>query len=216
MTAFAGKGKFNINGIVDLSTPGYTYSLKAGIDSLHTDEVVNSFFPKAKDTVFGLLSANLKLNGAGTKPEKVKNNLVADGDFNIKDGKITNAKITDNLSRFLNIDELKTLNLRQANGTIKIRNGVARLDSNFTSDDVAMNPSGDIGLDETLDLAFDLKLSPSYSKDNGHRYRKIYKGRRRLGNDTSEGLRYLFKSIIHSRCRKGRQTGDRKRDRKVF
>jgi uncharacterized protein involved in outer membrane biogenesis len=164
MTASAGKGKFNVNSIVDLSKPGYTYSLTVSIDSLHTDEVVNSFFPKAKDSVFGLLSANLKLNGAGTKPEMVKNNLVADGDFNIKDGKITNAKITDNLSRFLNIDELKTINLRQARGTIKIRDRHARLDSVFSSDDIDMNPSGDIGLDETLDLAFDLKLSPRLTK----------------------------------------------------
>jgi uncharacterized protein involved in outer membrane biogenesis len=163
-TAFAGKGKFNVNSIVDLSKPGYTYSLTVSIDSLHTDEVVTSFFPKAKDSVFGLLSANLKLNGAGTKPERVKNNLAADGDFNIKDGTITNAKITDNLSRFLNIDELKTINLRQARGTIKIRDRHARLDSVFTSDDIAMNPSGDIGLDETLDLAFDLKLSPRLTK----------------------------------------------------
>jgi AsmA protein len=164
MTAVAGKGKFNANSIVDLSKPGYTYSLTVSIDSLHADEVVTSFFPKAKDSVYGLLSANLKLNGAGTKPEMVKNNLVADGDFNIKDGKITNAKITDNLSQFLNIDELKTINLRKATGTIKTRNRHARLDSVFTSDDIGMNPSGDIGLDETLDLAFDLKLSPRLTK----------------------------------------------------
>ena len=59
---------------------------------------------------------------------------------------------------------MKTINLRQAKGTIKIRDRHARLDSVFTSDNIEMNPSGDIGLDETLDLAFDLKLSPHLTK----------------------------------------------------
>ncbi len=164
MTAVAGKGRFLVNSAVDLSKPGYLYDLSGSLDSLHADEVVNSFFPKAKDTVFGVLSLNIKMNGAGTLPESIRKNLIGNGDFRITDGKITNAKIAENLAVFLNIDELKTINLKQANGTIKIKNGVARLDSVFVSDDIAMDPAGDIGLDETLDLAFDLKLSPRLSK----------------------------------------------------
>ncbi len=160
MTANAGKGKFDLTSVVDISKPGYRYNLSSSLDSLHADEVVNSLFPKAQDTVFGLLSFNLTLNGSGTLPENIKKNLVADGDFNIKDGKITNAKIAENLSRFLDINELETINLKEAKGTVRIRNSVAKLDSVFTSDDISMDPSGKIGLDETLDLDFDLKLSP--------------------------------------------------------
>ncbi|RJQ53126.1 MAG: AsmA family protein [Nitrospiraceae bacterium] len=163
ITAVAGKGKLNINSAVDLSKPGYVYNLAGSLDSLHADEVINSLFPKAKDTVFGVLSANLRLNGRGTLPESIRKNLAGDGDFSVKDGKITNAKITENLALLLGIDELRTINLKQANGTVKIKDGVARLDSVFVSDDIAMNPSGYIGLDETLDLAFDLKLSPRLS-----------------------------------------------------
>ncbi|MBI5741991.1 MAG: AsmA family protein [Nitrospirae bacterium] len=164
LTASAGRGGLNVQSIVDLSKRGYTYSLSAAVNSVHAEELVNAFFPKAKDTVFGTISSNLKLNGAGTLPENIRRNLVGEGDFNIKDGKITGAKVTDNLSKFLNIPELKTIDLRQANGTVKINSGVARLDSVFTSDDIAMNPAGNIGLDETLDLAFDLKLSPRLSQ----------------------------------------------------
>jgi AsmA protein len=160
MTAKAGKGKFSLNSLVDLSRPGYRYDLSSRLDSLHADEVVNAFFPKAKDTVFGILSFNLKLNGAGTLPVNIKKNIVADADFKIKDGKITNANIAKNLSRLLDIKELETINMKQANGTVKIRNSIAKLDSIILSDDLSMNPSGDIGLDETLYLAFDLKLSP--------------------------------------------------------
>lgn len=164
MTAVTGKGRINMNNIIDLSKKGYGYSLSCSADSIDAEEIVNAFFPKAKDTVYGILSFDLKLDGAGTLPVNIRKNLVADGDFNIKDGKITNARVTDNLSKFLNVGELKTIDLRKAKGSIKIRNSVAHLDSVFTSDDIDMNPSGDIGLDETLDLAFDLKLSPRLTK----------------------------------------------------
>lgn len=160
MTARAGKGDFSLYSIIDMSIPGYTYSLSGDIKSLHAEEIVNTFFPKAKDTVFGIISSNFKMSGAGTLSESIKRNLVADTDFNIKDGKTTNNKMAENLALLLGIDELKTINLKQANGTVKIRDGIARLDSIFASDDIAMDPKGNIGLDETISLECDLKLSP--------------------------------------------------------
>jgi len=160
MSAVAGKGRLNLNSLIDLSIPGYTYNLSFSIDSLHADEVVNSLFPEAKDTVFGLLSLNLKLSGAGTLTDNVKKNLAGNGDFNIIDGRLTNSKIPETLSTFLGIEELRTIEINEAKGTVIIKNGTAKLQSIFSSDDLSMDPSGNIGLDETLDLAFDLKLSP--------------------------------------------------------
>ena len=159
MTANAGKGKFDLKTVLDFSKPGYRYNLSTSFDSLHAEEVVNAFFPKAKDTVFGELSFDLKLKGAGTLPESIKKNLVANGDFNIRNGKITDTEITKKLSGFLNIGELETIHLRKASGKVDIKDRIAKLDSVFTSDDIAMDPKGEIGLDETLDLEFDLKLS---------------------------------------------------------
>ncbi len=161
MTASAGKGNFSLNSIIDLSKKGYAYSLSADINSLHADEIINSMFPKAKDTVFGILTSNLRLKGAGTLPDKIRKNLAGNLDFDIKDGKITNVPIARNLSQLLNIKELETLNITQGNGTVKIKNGVAKLNSLLTSDDVILDPKGNIGLDGDLDLAFDLKMSPN-------------------------------------------------------
>jgi AsmA protein len=159
MTASAGEGKFSLQSLVDFSKPGYTYNLDSSIDSLLAHEVVNAFFPKARDTIFGVLSLNLALSGKGTLPGNMKKNLVGNGDFTVRDGKITNSKVPEELARFLGIDELKTIILKEARGTVNIQNGIARLDSVFSSDDIKLDPSGDIGLDETLDLSFDLKLS---------------------------------------------------------
>jgi AsmA protein len=163
MIARAGKGTLNLNSTVDFTKPGYTYSMKSSLDSLHAHEVVNAFLPKAKDTVFGILSFNLSLKGAGTLTEEIRKNLAGNGDFHIKNGKITNSRLPENLALFLGIDELKTIHIRKGEGTLKINNGIARLKSIFSSDNIIMDPAGKIGLDETLDLAFDVKLSPQLS-----------------------------------------------------
>jgi AsmA protein len=160
MTARAGKGTLNLNSTVNFTKPGYTYSMKSSLNSLHADEVVNAFLPKAKDTVFGILSLNISLKGAGTLSEEIKKNLAGNGDFHINNGKITNSRLPENLALLLGIDELKTIHIRKGEGTLKINNGIARLKSIFSSDDISMDPSGEIGLDESLDLAFDVKLSP--------------------------------------------------------
>lgn len=160
MTGNAGKGKFELKSFMDFSKPGYAYGLEAKIDSLHAEEIVNAFVPKAKNTVFGMITTNLKAKGKGTLPASAKKNLIADADFNIKDGKITNAEIARGLSLFINVGELETIEFTKAGGTININSGIANLDSIFSSSEFSMDPKGIIGLDETLALAFDLKLSP--------------------------------------------------------
>ncbi|MCK5512621.1 MAG: AsmA family protein, partial [Thermodesulfovibrionia bacterium] len=160
LSAVTGKGKFSIMSTIDFSKPGYVYSLDSDLDSLHGEEVVNMFFPEAKDTIFGILSFDLNVNGAGMTPERIKKSLQGRGSFNILNGRITDTRLSERLSLFMNIDELKTIILKQAQGTVNIKNGIVRLDSIFASDDIALDPSGTIGLDETLNLAFDLKLSP--------------------------------------------------------
>ena len=160
MTGTVGKGSFKVNSDIDLSKPGYTYKLSSTINAFEAEKFVNAFFPKAKDTVFGLLTMNVNLNGTGTLPSSIKKNIFGTADFTMKDGKLTNTGLSEKFSGFLEIKEMETIILKDAKGTVKIRDGVAKLDSLFSSDDFLMGPLGSIGLNETLDLAFDLKLAP--------------------------------------------------------
>ncbi len=164
MTAGIGKGTVDLTSSIDLSEPGYTYSMTGKVDAVHVEELVNSLAPKAKNTLFGIVTSDISLSGAGTKPENIRNKLTGKGHFSMKDGKLTNSKLPEKLAQFLGIPELRTINLKKASGDIAIRSGVAHLTSLFASDDLSMDPSGKIGLDKTLDLAFDLKLSPSLTK----------------------------------------------------
>ncbi|MBI4844741.1 MAG: AsmA family protein [Nitrospirae bacterium] len=161
MTAAAGTGTISIQGRVDMSKPGYAYAFTSEIDSIHADELVNTFFPKAKDTVFGNISAGLKMSGAGTLPENIKKNLEAEGNFIIRNGRIMNNMLSDRFALFLGVERLKTISLNRGEGSVRIRNGIANLNSIFSSDDISLGPAGTIGLNETLGLAFDLSLSPA-------------------------------------------------------
>jgi hypothetical protein len=161
LTGKAIRGSFDLKSAVDLSRRGYSYNLSGAVDSLYAEEIINAFFPKYKDTIYGIVSTNLKFSGKGTLPESIKRNLGGNADFTIKDGKITNIPILSNLAAILNTRELETINVKRGNGTISIQNGLAKLDSIITSDEIEMDPKGDIGLvDEEIDLAFDLRLSP--------------------------------------------------------
>jgi hypothetical protein len=160
-TGNAGKGDFELKTRIDLSKSGYSYDASGKINSLYLEEIINTFLPKAKDTLFGMFTTNFSLNGMGTLPHNIKRNLAANGDFNIKNGKISTVELTRELSRLLKIRELETIEFKKAEGSLNIKKGTAVIDSIFQSDKLALDPKGNIGLiDETLDLAFDLKLSP--------------------------------------------------------
>jgi AsmA protein len=161
MTAIAGKGKVRLTGTVDLSQPGYAYDVSGKMNSLHAEELINILFPKAKDTLFGILSFNIKkLRGRGTTAADLKKHLFAEGDFSLRDGRITNSGIVDRLSEFIEIGDLKTIDIKEARGNFVVKNGVAMISSFLSSDDIEMDTHGSIGLDETLDIALDLRLSP--------------------------------------------------------
>jgi AsmA protein len=164
MSAGIGKGSIDMKSAVDFSRPGYTYSMTGKVNSVHAQELVNALAPKATDTLFGVITSQFNLNGAGTTPKSIRNTLAGKGNFSLTDGKLTNSKLPEKLAQFLGIPELRTIKLKKATGDITISNGYAQLTSIFRSDDLSMDPSGKIGLDKTLDLEFDLKLSPPLTK----------------------------------------------------
>lgn len=162
-TGKAGKGFVDLNAQVDFSKPGYTYSGSGKVAAISLEEVTNALLPKVKNTLFGLASADFKAAGAGIRA--LKQNLAVDSAFQVKNGKISTTALTRGLSGLLNLRELETLEFKTAKGTLQTQNGTAVLDGSFLSENFALYPKGGIGLvDQTLDLAADLKLSPRLTK----------------------------------------------------
>jgi AsmA protein len=154
-------GSFNQTARIDLTKKGLDYATRLALKDVQAEALVNAFFPKAAGSVFGAISLNADLNGRGTLPETLKRNLSGNGAFQIVDGKLTGAGLVKGLADFVNLEELRTLSFRQAKGTFTINNGKVSLNSDFAGSDVRFAPQGTVGLDGALDVALDLRLSPT-------------------------------------------------------
>ncbi|HEY7745230.1 MAG TPA: AsmA family protein [Desulfuromonadales bacterium] len=154
-------GSFNQTARIDLTKKGLDYATRLVLKDVQGEKLVNAFFPKAAGSVFGAISLNADLNGRGTLPETLKRNLSGNGAFQIVDGKLTGTGLVKGLADFVNLEELRTLNFKQAKGAFTITNGNVSLNSDFAGSDVRFAPQGTVGLDGALDVALDLRLSPA-------------------------------------------------------
>jgi AsmA protein len=154
-------GSFNQTARIDLTKKGLDYATRLALKDVQAEPLVNAFVPKAAGTVFGALSLNADLNGRGTLPETLKRNLSGNGAFQIVEGKLTGAGLVKGLADFVNLEELRTLSFRQAKGAFTVTNGKVSLNSDFDGSNVRFAPQGTVGLDGALDIALDLRLSPT-------------------------------------------------------
>jgi AsmA protein len=161
LTGRVARGSFDQTARVDLGKKGLDYTTRFVLKDVQADALVNAFAPKAAGTVFGTLNLNADLSGRGTLPETLKRNLSGSGAFLIADGKLTGAGLVQGLANFVNLEELRTLNFRRAKGAFTVTNGKISLNSDFSGSDVRFSPLGTVDLDGALDLALDLRLSPS-------------------------------------------------------
>jgi len=161
MTGNVARGSFDQTARVDLGKKGLDYSTRLLFKDVQAEPLVNAFAPKAAGTVFGNLSFNADFNGRGTLPETLKRNLSGNGAAQITDGKLTGSGLIQGLASFINLEELRTINFRQAKGAFTVTNGKVNLNSDFSGSDARFAPKGTVGLDGELDLALDLRLSPA-------------------------------------------------------
>ena len=164
LTAAIAGGTIQDTARVDLRQRGLAYATRLGIRGIQADSLVSALRPEAKGTIFGTLDLDADLNGRGTVAESIKRNLSGQGDFILRDGKLTGAGLAEGLAAFLNIDELKVINFDQAKGKFKIENGRVLVSSHFDGSTVRLAPNGNIGLDGSLALALDARLSPALTK----------------------------------------------------
>lgn len=161
LTGKVARGSFDQTARVDLAKKGLDYSTRFVLKEVQAEALVNAFAPKASGTVFGTLNLHADLSGRGTLPETLKRNLSGNGAFLIADGKLTGAGLVQGLADFVNLAELRTLGFRQAKGAFTVTNGKVSLNSDFSGSDVRFAPQGTVGLDGALDVALDLRLSPT-------------------------------------------------------
>ncbi|MBE0597063.1 MAG: AsmA-like C-terminal region-containing protein, partial [Desulfuromonadales bacterium] len=158
-------GTFGSTASIDLGRAVPTYTSRFDLKGIQADPLVTAFWPKSAGTVFGTLNLQATVEGKGTDPAVLKQNLNSRGDLVLTDGRFTGGELVQGLAAFLNIEELRNLRFDQAKGNFTIRQGQLLVDSSMTGKEVSLRPKGTIALEgNQLDLALNLRVAPSISK----------------------------------------------------
>ncbi|MFZ2198932.1 MAG: AsmA family protein, partial [Thermodesulfovibrionales bacterium] len=163
LTGSSLSGSFMVQARADLSKPGSAYAMTAETKGVKLEEITTAFAPKAKEKLFGSLSARVEISGAGSIPASMKRNLTGKGFFSVKDGKIRNAQISEGLLAILGLQSLKEIPMEKAEGSFTIGSGEINLKSLIANKDLVVNETGTIGLDQRLDMSLLVKVSDALS-----------------------------------------------------
>jgi AsmA protein len=137
--------------------------MNADTNGMRLEDITAAFAPKAKDTLYGVLSGKMEASGAGSLAASIKRNLKGQGTFSVKDGKIRNAKVSSGLLAFLGLQNLREIPMDKADGFFTIADGTVHLTSMITGKDLIIDEKGTIGMDERLDLGVLVKASEKLS-----------------------------------------------------
>lgn len=157
-------GSFKNKSVIDLGRPGFAYRTQLATLGVQADPLLKVFSPKAAGSVFGLLNLDIDLAGQGTDLEVVRKQLSGQGSLMLREGRVTGLTLVKELSNFLGLPELSVMGFDQADGRFAINKGRFDLTSTLVSQDLRLAPRGDVGLDGTLNLALDLRLSPELTE----------------------------------------------------
>ena len=156
-------GSFSTTASVDLRKKGLAYSANLGLNAVQADPLLTAFLPKAAGSLLGAMNLNFDLDGRGSQWKSISRNLSGAGDMLVSDGRLTSPGLVKGFSSILQLSGLKDIQFENFKAQFKIVNGKVRLDSQLTSERLKLSPQGSIGLDGSLDLGLDTRLSPELS-----------------------------------------------------
>ncbi|MCF6237657.1 MAG: AsmA family protein, partial [Candidatus Marinimicrobia bacterium] len=156
-------GTFNNSARVDLGKKGLVYSAKLDLKAVQTDPLLTAFVPKAAGSLFGAMDLTLALDGRGSQWQFLSRNLSGLGKMQIAGGRMISPALVEGLSSFLQLPELNDIQFDDFSGQFKIVDGKVMLDSQMLSSKLKLFPKGTIGLNGSLNLGLDTRLSPELS-----------------------------------------------------
>jgi AsmA protein len=156
-------GSFSNSARVDLGKKGLVYSARLGLKSIQTDPLMTAFVPKAAGSLLGALDLTFALDGRGTEWNTLSRNLTGDGNMLIADGRLISPGLVGGLSKALQLPELDDIRFDSFKGLFKVADGKVNVDSQMLSSKIKLFPKGSVGLDGSLNLGLDTRLSPELS-----------------------------------------------------
>lgn len=161
----SGGGSFDLSATVDLGVKGLDYYLYLKLNDVPLKTIL-IMFPGASTEFFdGTVSGNCALKGNGTAPTNFLDNLKGDASLYVSNGQIKGLTLVPQISNFIRINEIKEFELNKAQLQFKLRNSIIDLDGDLISPNIKLYPAGEIGLDSSLDIEAQLKISPELFND---------------------------------------------------
>lgn len=156
-------GSFSNSGRVDLGKSGLTYSAQLGLKAIQAEPLLTAFAPKAAGSLLGAVDLTFALAGRGTEWQELSRNLSGDGKMLVVDGRLVSPGLVGGLSEILQLPELNDIPFDNFNGQFKVVEGKVKLDSQMLSKTLKIFPKGMVGLDGSLNMGLDTRLSPELS-----------------------------------------------------
>jgi AsmA protein len=156
-------GGFSNSARVDLGKKGLIYSADLGLKGIQSDPLITAFVPKASGSLFGAMNLVFKLEGSGTEWQTIKRYLSGNGNVHVVDGRLVSPVLMSGLSSFLQMPELNDIQFDNFDGQFKVIDGIVKVDGKMLSKTLKLFPQGTVGLDGSLQLALDTRLSPELS-----------------------------------------------------
>ncbi|MDF1579157.1 MAG: AsmA family protein [Desulfuromonadales bacterium] len=169
LTARVAEGGVSAQASIDLGRKGLAYTPSFTVDKVQAASFVTMFYPALTGMVNGSLSLSAQLFATGTQLDTMKKTLSGDGKFALNDGQLTGTALINGLAEMIGEERLKTLECDDFSGNFKIDNGKVNITSSYRGSDLEMTPLGSIGLDESIALRLDTRVSPAVMSKIGRK-----------------------------------------------
>jgi len=156
-------GSFSNTASVDLNKKGLAYSANLGLKSIQTAPLLTALMPQTAGRLAGAMDLDLFLDGRGTHWQKISQTLSGNANFLVADGRLNHPELVKGFGSFLHLPELHDVRFDVFTGQFRIVDGKVLLDAQMLSDTIKLFPKGNIGLDGTMNLKLDTRLSKDLS-----------------------------------------------------
>lgn len=160
MSGSLGGGSFNNTAHVDLRRAGLGYDAKIDLQGVDMQSLLPALAPEAAGALYGKLAMQGTLTGSGTRWANLSRTLSGDMAMVLTDGRVTSPALVKGLAAFLQLPDLNEIAFSDFRGEARIAGGKAAIDSVIQSRQLKLFPRGTVGLDGSLNLAMDTRLSP--------------------------------------------------------
>jgi hypothetical protein len=152
----------------------------------------------------------LAVDGSGTRWATISRTLSGDGTLAFRDGRLTSPALVNGLATFLQLPDLTEINFREFRGKARIVAGRAEIDSSLSGRQLKLFPRGSLGLDGSLNLTMDTRLSPELTARLNRRGQvtRYLLDARGVGPAAAVGQRYPAGATFRARPQGGAGPGD--------